>query len=217
MEWLIEVQKHHKQWITIVKTFGADDNAEDFVQEVYYRLAKFADKDKLFTDGKLNSSYMYFTLRNTYIMHIRKHRGYTEKNKFITVHFEDWANANDLFINDKHNNQIKTQGRAYKEKILKQMWDNDIQDKNEIELKEHKHNIILDKINAEIKRWHWYDQMLFVEYVNTGKGIRTLAEESKISRSSIFQTLKNCKEKIRLAVGEDWQDYNNKDYELIKD
>ena len=213
MEWLIEVQKHHQQWVTIVKTFGAGYNAEDFVQEVYYRLAKFASKEKLFTDGKLNSSYMYFTLRNTYIMHIRKHRGYTEKNKFITVHFEDWkAAGNHRDFN--YSSQINQ--NYYKEEILKMLWEKDLQDTNEINLKEDKHNLILDKINAEIKRWHWYDQMLFVEYVNTGKGIRTLAEESKISRSSIFQTLKNCKEKIRLAVGEDWEDFNNKDFELIQ-
>jgi predicted DNA-binding protein YlxM (UPF0122 family) len=58
--------------------------------------------------------------------------------------------------------------------------------------------------------------MLFKEYVTTGKSIITLAKESNISRSSIFQTLKNCKQRIKITVGEDWEDFRNQDFEHIK-
>ena len=39
--------------------------------------------------------------------------------------------------------------------------------------------------------------------------------ETRISTSSIFQTLKYCKNEIRINVGEDYEDYINEDYEII--
>jgi DNA-directed RNA polymerase specialized sigma24 family protein len=83
-------------------------------------------------------------------------------------------------------------------------------DKHEAYLK------ILGKIEQEVDSWHWYDQKLFELYRDTDLSIRDIAAETTISSSSIFNTLKNCKEKIRVAVGEDYTDYKNEDYELIK-
>jgi RNA polymerase sigma factor (sigma-70 family) len=194
MDWLIEVQKHHQQWITIVKTFGAGEFSEDIVQDVYIRLAERSSKEKVLPKGKLNSGYVFFALRNTYIDWYRKQRGCTDKNRFNFVHFEDYEKANNLYI----------------------MWLKDENNFENVKIKENKHAIILDKINEEINTWHWYDQMLFKEYVTTGKSIITLAKESNISRSSIFQTLKNCKQRIKITVGEDWEDFRNQDFEHIK-
>jgi len=74
---------------------------------------------------------------------------------------------------------------------------------------------ILKYINNEVQTWHWYDQMLFDLYKRTGKSIRDLSAETKISTKSIFQTLKHCKERLKENVGEDYEDYKNTDYELI--
>jgi predicted DNA-binding protein YlxM (UPF0122 family) len=52
-------------------------------------------------------------------------------------------------------------------------------------------------------------------YKKTGKSIRELSKETTISTKSIFQTLKHCKERLKENVGEDYEDYKNKDYELI--
>ena len=76
-------------------------------------------------------------------------------------------------------------------------------------------DLIYDKVEAEIKTWEWYDQMLFDLYKRTGKSIRDLSKETKISTKSIFQTLKHCKERLKENVGEDYEDYKNTDYELI--
>jgi predicted DNA-binding protein YlxM (UPF0122 family) len=57
--------------------------------------------------------------------------------------------------------------------------------------------------------------MLFDLYKKTGKSIRELSKETTISTKSIFQTLKHCKERLKENVGEDYEDYKNKDYELI--
>ena len=45
--------------------------------------------------------------------------------------------------------------------------------------------------------------------------MRTLSKETGISTSSIFTTLKKCKDAIREEVAEDYQDYLNEEYELI--
>tara|TARA_R100000654_G_C2666433_1_gene125435 strand:- start:472 stop:1062 length:591 start_codon:yes stop_codon:yes gene_type:complete len=196
VEWLKHVTKYHHEWVAIMQSFGAKDLSEDIVQEVYIRLLNRADVNKLFLNNKLNKSYIYFALRNTWIMHVRKQRSNREnKNRIELVYLKE-------FNNDP----------AYKS-------DNFLSHKNEeedINLKFNKYEIILERIEEEISTWHWYDYMLFKIYVDSGKSIRTLAKETKISRDSIFQTLKNCKERIKIAVGEDWEDFKNLDYDKIQ-
>ena len=74
---------------------------------------------------------------------------------------------------------------------------------------------LIRKIDSEVETWHWYDEMLFNLYRDSGKSIRKLSEETRISTSSIFQTLKYCKNQIRTNVGEDYEDFMNEDYELL--
>ena len=72
------------------------------------------------------------------------------------------------------------------------------------------------KIDSEIESWHWYDAMLFKIYRDSGKSMRKLEEETTISLTSIFHTIKHCKQRLIKAVGEDYIDYVNCDYELLK-
>ena len=179
-----------------MKSFGAKDHAEDIVQEVYIRLLEGKHNDKLFNDGKLNKAFIYFALRNAWIDIKRKQRSNREnKNRIELVYFK----------------QYKNDPKYKKDNFLSMEIEEE-----EPKQKHNKYDIILNKINEEIDSWHWYDQKLFNEYVSSGKSIRTLEKETKISRDSIFQTLKNCKAKIKNAMGEDWEDFRNKDYNLIK-
>ena len=73
---------------------------------------------------------------------------------------------------------------------------------------------IHEKIEEEVESWHWYDEMLWKLYKD-GRSMRELSNETKISLSSIFHTIKTCKERISEAVGEDYEDYINEDYEKI--
>ena len=45
--------------------------------------------------------------------------------------------------------------------------------------------------------------------------MREIAEETDISLTSIFNTLSNCKKRLKHSVGEDFDDYLNGEYELI--
>lgn len=73
---------------------------------------------------------------------------------------------------------------------------------------------IYERIEEEVEDWHWYDKMLWQLYTED-RTMRELAKDTKISLSSIFHTIKTCKERIKIAVGEDYEDYVNKDYEKI--
>ena len=73
---------------------------------------------------------------------------------------------------------------------------------------------IHERIEEEVDNWHWYDEMLWKLY-KEGRSMRELSNETKISLSSIFHTIKTCKERISEAVGEDYEDYINEDYEKI--
>jgi len=73
-----------------------------------------------------------------------------------------------------------------------------------------------EKIEAEIKTWHWYDQAIFNWYRNEGISFRKMSAITKISWVALFGTVKRCKKRLREAVGDDYLDYINKDYELIK-
>jgi predicted DNA-binding protein YlxM (UPF0122 family) len=71
-------------------------------------------------------------------------------------------------------------------------------------------------IDKESNTWHHYDKMLFDLYRKTELSMREIAEATGIHYTSIFHTLKRCKKRLQESVGDDYQDYLNKDFELIK-
>ena len=72
---------------------------------------------------------------------------------------------------------------------------------------------ILDK---EIDGFNWYDRKLWKLYSQTDMSIRKIASETNISWVSIFNSLKNIKNKLKSSLEEDYEDFKNKDYELLK-
>ena len=77
-------------------------------------------------------------------------------------------------------------------------------------------SLIESKIQKEMNQWHHYDKMLFNLYRESKLSMREIADATKIHYTSIFHTLKRCKKRLQEAVGEDYQDYINQDFELIK-
>ena len=181
-----------------MRSFGAKEFSEDYVQDVYIRLAERSERKKAFQNGKLNKSYIYFILRNTYINNIRKQRINSEGNyKKLSK-----LDLIDVYLNSNNRSHLK----SLNENIF---LDHSLE-------KHIKYEIIIEKIHKEILSWKWYDQFLFTVYFQTGKSIRTLEKEIGISYFSIFHTLKNCKERIKIAIGEDYEDFINEDFEHIR-
>lgn len=68
---------------------------------------------------------------------------------------------------------------------------------------DHELDQTLEIIESEIDGWYWYDKELFKIYFNDGLSIRKLSAKSHISASSIFNTLKNGKTKIKRRLKEE--------------
>lgn len=66
---------------------------------------------------------------------------------------------------------------------------------------------ILEEIAETIERLHWYDKKIFEIYYGEKETIRQLSEGSKISQSSIYNTLKNVRIKIKENHKEKYEEY----------
>lgn len=78
------------------------------------------------------------------------------------------------------------------------------------------YNNICQLIDDHIDGWRWYEKKLFTIYRDSDLSIRKIAHETNISWVSIYNTLKLAKEELRETFKEDWEDYKNNDYELLK-
>jgi len=76
-------------------------------------------------------------------------------------------------------------------------------------------NKLCQLIDNEVESWEWYNKKLFKLYRDSNLSIRGIAQETNISWVSIFNSLKNAKNKIKNKFQEDWDDYENNDFELI--
>ena len=74
---------------------------------------------------------------------------------------------------------------------------------------------IIEKISKEVDNWYWYDRKLWEIHFKDQRSMRAISNDTKISLSSIFNTLKRCKNTIREMFSEDVEDYNNEDYDRI--
>ena len=64
---------------------------------------------------------------------------------------------------------------------------------------------LYNEIWEQADDWHWYDRKIFDLYHNTDMSIRTLADKTKISARSIFNTLKNARERIQDECNDHYQ------------
>jgi hypothetical protein len=72
---------------------------------------------------------------------------------------------------------------------------------------EEAHKVLFDKIDAVVNDWYWYDKKLWSIHFYDKVSMRGIASDTKISLSSIFNTLKNGKEKVRNEVKEEYENY----------
>ena len=56
---------YHKEWLKMARSFGAEDFAEDVVQNMYIRLNKYVeDPERIMYKGQPNKLFVWVTLRN---------------------------------------------------------------------------------------------------------------------------------------------------------
>ena len=83
-DFLTEVAKYHKEWVSTCKALGGGDYSEDIVQEMYIKLHKYASADKIIKDGILQKGYVFFALKSIL---------YTLKNQQKLVYKEELKNT----------------------------------------------------------------------------------------------------------------------------
>jgi RNA polymerase sigma factor (sigma-70 family) len=189
---LEELSKRNDEWIKIAFSICKDKTlANDLVQEMYLRIEKYVkDPERITTNDKISSLYIYVTIRNLYFKH------QNNKKRKIIYQYKDYDSFDD---NDVFNNDTDS-------------IENDL----ELLEMEKAHKKIMGKILQEISTWHWYDEKLFKLYFFTDKSLRTIASETRISLTSIYNSCKNYKEILTEKFGEDVTDFFNKDYYQIK-
>ena len=75
--------------------------------------------------------------------------------------------------------------------------------------------VFLGLLEDETNTWDWYDKIMWNTYSLKGYSMQKIADGSKIGKSSVFQTLTSCKERLNEALKESWEDYRNEDFELL--
>ena len=188
-EFLETLGKNHKEWVQIAKNLGAKDYAEDIVQESYLKIIKYADNKNVYSNGKYSKAYMYFTIRSVFLNYIKL------KNKVHKIQIEEFYKDNEfLEIEPQHLGKFISTDELKREEAF---WR------------------LCEKMDNELKTWHWYDKSIYELYRDTDLSIRGMASETKISSVNIFHTLKKGKNIMRDKFKEDYEDFNNQDYNLI--
>lgn len=66
---------------------------------------------------------------------------------------------------------------------------------------------LIQKIEDVVSDWYWYDKKMWDIHFYENKSMRNISKETKISLSSIFNTLSNGKDKIREEVEREYKIY----------
>lgn len=143
--------------------------------------------------------------------YIRVHK-YSNPEKVIK---NDKVNKGYMFfiirnICNNFNNELK---KTRKLPINEQIYN--LSDQIDEEEKNHALQSIINKMDEELEKWHFYEKGIYKIYRDSGLSIRGIAKETKISSVNIFHTLKKCKKRMRDLFGEDYEDYLNGEFDLI--
>ena len=180
------LSKRHLDWIKMAKSFKLNNNdANELVQEMYLRMYDYTkDVNRImYNEKEINTFYIYITLRNLYYSKCNSY-----KKKKITV-FSDVDEEKYNYIMNSITFNADEVNTNYNKKVNLEA--------------------LYNKIDDIIEDWYWYDKKLTKLYLNTDMSMRDISKETKISLSSIFNTLTNAKEKIRKESKEEYKKYKS--------
>lgn len=185
------ISEKHDRWLQMAYSMCKDVNlSNDLVQDMYLRIDSYVyDESKVINeDGTINEYYIYVVLRNVY------YKWFNNRKKMDMLEFCE----RDILDN------ISDEYICYT-----------IDDDMDVVDMENAFERMMSSIEDEVKDWHWYNQKLFRLYFLTDMTMRDLAEETKISLTSIYNSIKNYKEIMREKFSEDIEDYFNQDYDKL--
>jgi len=148
-------------------------------------------------------------------MYLRIHRLVTDEKKIM--YNDDEVNRFFIYVTLKNMFVDYVKARN-KYTFFEYMETDDVEEGLEdIEFDEQEafHNLV-DSMSSEIMSWERYDIILSQLYFKTDLSLRDIANGSGISLMSIYNSIKNYKNILNNKFMDDYQDYMNGDYHLIK-
>ena len=186
-----KIASYHNLWIQMASKLANPTIAEDCVQEAYIKLIKLIEAGKDITYGDdVNKFYVYLTIRSVVNDY------YRNKNKF---NISDDADTLDTI------EYVETD--LAEQEAFDRIYTKVVNCINNLPNNEDYPQYLKDKVPHFIN--------LFIGYNGTDKSMRQISEETGIRLGTIHQTLNKVMAIVRREVGEDVQDYFNRDYHLI--
>ena len=188
---LEKLGRNHKVWLRMTLGFGANPSiAEDIVQDMYIKVYEMVErgKDISYGDDDVNKFYIYLTLKSLYGDY------YRQKNKLTVYSTDD---------NPEDNKYESVAGKV----------DYDGKEQLAFEMTYAKVMKVLNELPLSDN--YPYFKNIFIGYNTNKMSMRKMAKETGINLNSIFNTLTKVMDIVRSEVGEDVEDYFNKDYHLI--
>ena len=181
------VSRENDKWLDLAqKCFQLNrDDAHEIVQGMYLKLHNYVkDVDKImYNDTEVNSFYIYKVMHNLWrsTYHKTQTTGRTPKSKLETVSLE----GIDL---------------EYTETEYYEAFESRFSD-------------IQSRVDSVVDTWYWYDRKIYKLHNEpnneTGKpmSMRAISKATNISLSSVFNTLKGCRERLKAELQDDYNKY----------
>lgn len=114
------------------------------------------------------------------------------------------GNINPLYVFKILQSAVIDQYREDKKQVVIEYIEHPIEPPDEME---HRHAELMDEIKSVIDGMHEYEQMMLELYFVYGYSMREIEKRTGIPTHSIFNTIKNCKEKIKEKTKNKYHEY----------
>ena len=114
------------------------------------------------------------------------------------------GNINPLYVFKILQSAVIDQYREDKKQVVIEYIEHPIEPPDEME---HRHAELMDEIKCVIDGMHEYEQMMLELYFVYGYSMREIEKRTGIPTHSIFNTIKNCKEKIKEKTKNKYHEY----------
>lgn len=187
---LDRVLELHNLWIKICLNLGASiEDAEDIVQDLYLRLQTEIDISKIrYGKDDINRYYIYKMLKSMFID--------TKRNKLLKNSFE---------LNDELGLTSREDYEYAKDAALEDII-------NDIKKAISDERVSLQRLFELYFKIPIYSN---IPYEGESYSYEKISKRANISKTAVFETMKEIKSLIRSKFGENIEDWINEDYDRI--
>lgn len=174
-ELLGKLADKYDDWYNMAMSFDiSSEQAKELVQEMFVRIFDYVKEPQKIMYNDTEVNTFYIYITLRNLYYANIH---TSRKKNPIVHSTD--EITDVNFKGMYEDSLEN-----------------IEEKKEAEA-------LFERVENLVEDWYWYDKGIFSLYYHKGMSMRHIARATKISLSSIFNTLKNAKEAIRQEFARD--------------